>query len=195
MKSSRVAASTAALLLAVLTGCGGDEEAPSSSLNEDEQKAADNLAAQIVRSGSMSEQSAAENAVTETQATCIAEGAVAQVGLGSLQDYGVITEDLLVNKSIQGVEMGPEDADALAGVFVECVDAEALFEQRFLAGLRAAGSADGPSEKVRGCVEEAVGVGPVEKILSASFQGRSTRAYGKLERRVLACAEEKPRGR
>lgn len=195
MKSSRVAVSTAALLLTVLTGCGGGEEAPASSLNADEQQAADNLAAQIVRSGSMSGQSAAESAVTEAQATCIAEGAVAEVGLGALQDYGIVTEDLLVNKSIQGVEMGPEDADALAGVFVECVDAEALFEQRFLAGLRAGPADDGPPEKMRRCVEEAVGVGPVEKILSASFQGRSTRAYGKLERKVMACADEGPRGR
>lgn len=196
MKSARVAVGTAALLLATLAGCGGDEEASTSSLGEDEQTAADNLASQIVRSGSMSGQGTGEGAVTEAQAGCIAEGAVAEVGLGSLQDYGIVTEDLLVNKSIQGVEMEAADADALAGVFVACIDAEALFEKRFLAGLRADTPKKGrPGPQAQRCVEKAVGVGAVEKILSASFQGRSTRAYGKLERKVAACAKGRRGGR
>ena len=183
----------ASLLLAVLTGCGGDgsEGADSSStLSADEQKAADNLSAQIIRSGSMS-QPVSENSVTEEQADCIAEGAVAEVGLAELQEYGIVTDDLLVNKSIQGVEMDAEDADALAGVFIECIDAEALFEGRFLAGLPKRGS----EQDRRACVQEAVVVDAVQEVLAASFRGAPADAYADMQQAVSSCAGGKDQGK
>lgn len=182
MRFARRAVPAAALLMA-LTGCGGDDPEPATgSLTVDEQAAADNLAAQIVRSSEMSGQ-APDAAVTKAQAGCIAEGAVGEVGLESLQEYGIVTEDLLVNKSIQGVEMDAADADALAGVFIDCIDAEMLFEQRFLDEL----GVNGSEEAVRSCVEKAVGADAVRKVLAASFEGRRTPAYQKLQQRVSAC--------
>ena len=171
-------------LTAVVAGCGsGDEQTESSGLSADEQRAADNLAAQIVRSGSVSGQSTTEDAVTEQQATCVAEGAVSEVGLDSLQGYGILTDELLVDKSIQGVQMVAADADALAGVFVECIDAEALFEERFVQ------TASEPTDDVRSCVEDAVDEESVREILAASFRGRSTAAFGELQRAVDACTQ------
>ena len=187
LRSARVLVPAAVLALTTLTGCGGDDEADASSLSKDEQTAADNLASQIVRSGSMAGGGSSRNAVTDEQASCIGEGAVTEVGLEELQSYGILTEELLVDRSIQGVEMEKDDADALARVFVECIDAEALFEQRFLDQLPPRGS----EAKQRACVEEAVGADAVQKVLSASFQGRSTRAYGELERAVAACGDGK----
>ena len=178
------AAAAGAVLVGLLAGCGGDGTTSTPSRTTDEQKAADNLAAQIIRSGSMSETSSSESAVTDEQATCIAEGAVDDVGLAELQGYGILTEDLRVDKSIQGVEMRAEHADALAGVFVECIDAEALFEERFVAGLPEGGSV----AQRRACVDEAVGEGDVLEILSASFQGLRPAAYTRLQRAVSACA-------
>ena len=177
----------AAVLL--LAACGGSDDAGNgdggagSSLSADEQTAADNLAAQIIRSGTVSGRGSDEDAVTEKQATCIAEGAVGDVGLGALQDYGIVTDDLLVNKDIQGVEMSAHDADALAGVFVECIDAEALFEKQFLAASGSAKSTD-----ARECIEDAVDARAVRGALAASFQGRSTPASESLRNKVSACA-------
>lgn len=185
LMSARVAVPAAAvLLLTGLAGCGGDDTAPADSLTKDEQTVADNLAAQIVRSGSMSGD-ASESSVTDEQASCIGEGAVTEVGLDALQDYGIVTEELLVDRGIQGVEMDQGDADALAGVFIGCIDAEALFEQRFLNQLPPGGS----EQDRRACVEDAVGEDAVQEVLSASFQGARSRAYPKLERDVAACAE------
>lgn len=187
LRSARVLVPAVVLALTTLTGCGGDDEADASSLSKDEQTAADNLASQIVRSGSMAGGGSSRNAATDEEAACIGEGAVTEVGLAELQSYGIVTEDLLVDRSIQGVEMEKDDADALAAVFVECIDAEALFEERFLNQLPPGGS----EQQRRACVEEAVGVDAVQDVLSASFQGRNTRAYGELERAVAACGDDK----
>lgn len=183
VRSARSGVLVAALLLSGLAACGDDE--PESALTEDEQTVADNLASQILRSGSMAGGGSSRNAVTDEQAACIGEGAVTEVGLETLQDYGIVTDDLLVNRSIQGVEMGAADADALAGVFVECIDAEALFEERFLTELPPGG--EEPDRRT--CVEDAVDRDAVQEILSASFQGADTRAYARLQRAVSACAE------
>jgi len=177
-------AAPVAVLLLLLTGCGGsDTPSPGSSgLSADEQTAADNLAAQIVRSGQVSGESSAQDAVTAGQARCIAEGAVGRIGLASLQDYGIVTADLKVNKEIQGVAMSGDDASALADVFVGCIDAEGLFEKKFLAALPGK-----PDPAAEACVRKAVDTASVTAVLSASFQGRTGGVYERLQKKVSAC--------
>lgn len=178
---ARSGAAVAALLL--LAGCGGDDSPSSGSgLSADEQTVADNLAAQIVRSGQVSGESSAQDAVTPEQARCVAEGAVTKIGVPTLQDYGIVTDDLKVNKEIQGVAMSRDDADALAGVFVGCVDAEGLFEKTFLGALPGK-----PDQGVQDCVRKAVDTDSVTAILSARFQGRTAGAYERLQQKVSAC--------
>ena len=177
---------SAVLLLAALSGCSDEpDEGSGRGLTADEQTAADNLAAQIIRSESISGQ-ASENAVTEDQATCIAERAVSDVGLETLQGYGIVTDDLLVNRQITGVEMEPDDADALAVVFVECLDAEGLFEDQLLA--RSSGT---PTEEQRQCVAELVDIDAVRAILSTSFQGRTSGVYTRLQDEVSRCTDQR----
>ena len=193
MKTARMAVPTVLLALGALTGCGGDDGADpdesTSALSGDEQRAAENLAVQIVRSGNVSG-SDSEDSVDEEQASCIAEGAVKEVGLGELQEYGIVTKDLRVNKSIQGVEMNGKHADALALVFVDCIDAEGLFEDRFLAGLPERGT----DEDRRECVEEAVSVEEVRKVLAASFQGGRSPAYAAMQKAVSSCTADRGKG-
>ena len=190
MKTARMAVPTVLLALGALAGCGGgdgaDPDESTSSLSDDEQAAADNLASQIVRSGKVSE----SDSVDKEQAGCIAEGAVAEVGLAELQEYGIVTDDLLVNKSIQGVEMNAEHADALASVFVDCIDAEGLFEDRFLAGLPERGT----HEDRRECVKEAVSVEEVRKVLAASFQGGRSPSYAAMQQAVSSCTASRGKG-
>lgn len=180
----------ALVLVGALAGCGGDDEDPAPpGLTQDERTAADNLAAQIVRSGSVSGASADDDAVTKEQATCIAEGAVTDVGLDELRGYGILTEDLKVDKSIQGVQMEADDADALAAVFAECIDAEVLFEERFLSTV--------PPERTdeaRRCLEELIDDDFVVTVLSSSFQGRATGDYERLQKQVTACIGDKDSG-
>lgn len=147
------------------------------------------LAAQIVRSGQVSGESSAEDAVTPEQARCVAEGAVGKIGVPALQGYGIVTKDLKVNKEIQGVSMSREDADTLAGVFVGCIDAEKLFEKTLLAALPG-----DPDQQVQDCVRKAVDTESVTAILSARFQGRTAGAYERLQQKVSACTGRKAPG-
>jgi hypothetical protein len=178
------------LLLATLGGCGdGETEQDRSGLSADEQTAADNLGAQIIRDGSVSGRSSEDGAVTDEQATCIAEGAVTDVGLTVLQGYGILTEELKVDKSIQGVQMQPDDADALAGVFVRCIDAEQLFEERFLSTVPKQ-----RAEEAAGCLEELIDEEFVVTVLSSSFQGKATGDYDRLQKDLTACTGGKAPG-
>ena len=160
-----------------LGGCGGGE--PAAQLSADEQTAADNLGAQIVTSGSV----AGKDTVTAVEAGCVADGTVEEVGLSELQGYGIVTADLKVNKGIQGVEMSAEHADALAGVFVECIDTEKLFEEQLLASA-GSGELTGKQEQ---CVRTAVDEKAVARVLSLSFQGETTGLYDELEKELAAC--------
>jgi hypothetical protein len=192
--TSIVRGGVAVAVLLLLAGCGGGDTqssgaSSSSGLSADEQTVADNLAAQMVRSGQVSGESSAQDAVTPDQATCVAEGAVAKIGVPSLQDYGIVTEDLKVNKEIQGVAMSREDADALADVFVGCIEAEKLFEKTFLAALPGT-----PDQEVQDCVRKAVDTGSVTAVLSARFQGRTAGVYDRLQERVSACAGRRDPG-
>ena len=172
----------AAVLPLLLAGCGGNGDAPSNGLSADERTAADNLAAQIVRSGQVSGESSAQDAVTAKQAQCVADGAVGRIGLPALEDYGIVTSDLKVNRAIQGVAMSADDASTLADVFVDCVDAEALFEKKFLDALP-----DGADDAVRACVRKAVDTDSVRAVLSARFQGRTAAVFDRLQEKVSAC--------
>lgn len=165
----------AALSVALLLGaCGADD-----GLSDDERTAADNLAAQISTSG----QVAGDTSVTQEQSECIGTGTVSGVGLEALQGYGIVTDDLKVDKSVQGVEMNEQDAEALAGVFVDCLDTEALFERQFLSG----DAAKELTQKERRCVRDVIDEEAVEEVLALSFQGETSRVYQGLQKDLVAC--------
>lgn len=170
-----------ATALLCLTACGGGSDDEQKSLSGDEQKAADNLAAQIEKTGNVG----TEQAVTADQAKCVGEGTVRRIGLDALESYGILQKDLSVNKGIQGVKLKPKDADSLAAVFVDCIDAEKLFEKQF---LRNAGG-DKTSDEQRTCIEDAVDPKSVQQVLSLSFQGQTNQVYTDLQRRLAACLQ------
>lgn len=156
-----------------LTGCGEENEA---ALSDDEQTAANNLAAQILSSGSIADNKGSVNAA---QADCVAQSVILDVGLDRLQSYGIITDDLTVDRTIQGVRMNRADADAMAGVFVDCLDTEELFEKQFVQPART------PAQSA--CVRAEVDEASVREVLADSFTRAGTRAYDALQRRVKRC--------
>lgn len=190
VRYARLRAALPVLVLAagLLTACGSSDDDPArDGLSGDEQTAADNLAAQILRSRAVAGRTA-EDSVTEEQAICIAEGAVTGVGLEALQDYGILTEQLKVNKGIQGVAMTAPHAGALAGAFAGCLDVEELFEQQLTA-------AKGLSKAQQACIREAVTEAAAREVLALSFQGRTRGLYDGLRDSTRTCQDDKPRPR
>ena len=54
--------------------------------------------------------------------------------------------------------------------------------------------AGGSAEERRACVQEAVDVDAVQEVLAASFQGRRTDAYARMQKDVSSCAGGKASG-
>lgn len=166
VKKSLVALS--ALLL--LASCGED----------DAEVAAKSLRSEIVANSSV----ATSSSITEEEAGCVADGMVEGIGVEQLQDYDILTEDLKVNQGIENVEMDEGDADALADVFIDCIDTEALFENQLASGSTSAALTADQQD----CVSDAVTEDVIKEILAASFQGKRNDAYAGLQEQMMDCA-------
>jgi hypothetical protein len=169
----KIAAACAALL--TLSACGGGEE--------DEAK--ENIKASLL------EQEGDDmigTKPTEEQADCISEGMVDEVGVESLQEYGLLTEDLEINEDADPTDMSKDDAEALAAVFVDCVDMEALFAEQL------AGASDQMTDEQRECIEDAIDEDAIEAGLAASFQGKPEEMMGSMQEDLMACVMGGPQG-
>ncbi len=148
MRKTAVVACTAVL---VLTGCGTGDA--------DQAKA--NIKANILDKGSV----IAGVEPTEEQAGCLADGMVDEVGVEKLQDYQLLDDDLKVRKDGVPDDMSKDDADALAGVVVQCVDVAKLIEDQL--DKQAASLSD----EQRTCLSDAIDEDAIKAGLAASFQG------------------------
>ena len=170
---------TALAVLLACAGCSGDDgQRTGSRLTADERVAAEALAGQLLDSGSLS----GRRAVARRQATCLAEGAVARVGLDRLQHYRVVTAQLESGRRLEDVRMERPDAAALADVFLRCVDAERLFEEQLL------GSVPRLDPHGRRCIRRAVDAEAARTVLRLTFQGRAERRSDEIRDRVAGCA-------
>jgi len=172
---TRTALALAAALFA-LTACGGSEEggdasgadADSATPTEVDSGSADAEAARLalkeaaMESGSGLSQSFQ---LTEEQADCLAGGFVDEIGVESLQEYGILDADNQVVADAQVDDLSAEDADQLAGVLTGCVDVEALFEDQF------SGQTGDLNEEQQQCINDAVDEDVITRVLSAQFQG------------------------
>ena len=163
-----------ALVLActlALSACGSD----------DDTEAVASLKSQILANNAV--QSA--TSISDEQASCIARGAVEEIGVDQLQDYRILGDDLEVDRKLNEVPLSEGDAEALAGVYLECSDAEKIFEDRLLSRLL-------PEEpraraRVASCVREAVTPDAVRSILAQSFQKTEATAYASLSADLADC--------
>jgi hypothetical protein len=159
-------------LSTALAGCGSDDEA----------QAVAALKSQIVANNAMQ----SETAVSDEQASCIAKGAVAEITVDRLQDYRILDGDLEVEKAIDDVSLSAKDADALAGVYLDCSDAEKIVEDRLVERLvpkKASARAE-----VEACVRDAVTTASVRDILAQSFEKTDAAAYASLAKKLGACS-------
>lgn len=151
--------------------------------DNDEERAAAALKAEMMANAGMT----TGKALDDEQTSCVAHGAVDELGVATLQDYRLLTEDLRAEESIEDVTLEPTDADTLASVFTDCMDVEALMERQIIAGL------DLPRPQRRravACVRDEVTAEQVTRIMSLEFQGQTdadNTAYTELRDALTAC--------
>lgn len=174
--ATRTRALTRALPLAVtlaLTASGCSD-------SSDEERAVAALKAEMVANAGMT----SGRAVSDRQTTCVADGAVEELGVEKLQEYDLLTEDLRADESIEGVDLSAQDADALAAVFADCVDVEQVLERQIVSGL------DLPRREQRRaarCVRDKVTPELVTRTMSLEFQGADNPVFQRLRGELKSC--------
>ena len=118
---------------------------------------------------------------TEEQADCIADGMVDDVGVETLQEYELLDEDLKINDEADPVDMEEGDADALAGVFVDCIDVEEMFATQF-----GSGEEELPEEQQE-CISDSIDEEAMKDGLSASFQGEQDEGFAAMQQEMMTC--------
>ncbi len=168
-----------------LTACGGGEDdttgqddTGSSGSNADAATAKDNIKAALLAEDTGLAPAAD---ITEEQAGCVSDGMVDEVGVEKLQGYGLLNEDLEIEEQPDATAMDRGDAEAMAEVFVGCVDVEKLFEDQF--------AENGPqlSRKQRDCINEAVDADAIEAVLADTFQGEDAAPGRELQSQLMGC--------
>ena len=145
---------------------------------------ADCLGEQIAKANvkaSILEQDLAGASVDEADATCLSDGIVDEIGVEKLQDYGLLNDQLALEDEVGEVTMQPEDADAMAGVFVDCVDAEKMIEDQFSSML---GNLTQPQQE---CMKDILDEDKIREIMSATFQGDVAGMQSDLQQDFMQC--------
>ena len=147
---------------------------------------ADCLGEQVAKANvkaSILEQDMAGATVDEADATCLSDGIVDEIGIEKLQDYGLLDDQLAVEDEVSEVSMQTDDADAMAGVFVDCVDAEKMIEDQFTSML---GSLTQPQQE---CMKDILDEDKIKEIMSATFQGDVADMQADLQQDFMQCVQ------
>ena len=172
LKGATMRTTTVALICAIslsLTGCGAG----------DEDTAKDNIKTSI-----LDEEQIAGTEVSEDDATCLSDGIVDEIGTDQLQEYGLLNSDLEVKDEVGEVTMDEADAESMADVFVECVDAEKILEDRF---SEMSGSL---TKEQTDCMKEVLDEEKVKEIMAATFQGDTAGMQSSLQEDFMPCVQQ-----
>jgi hypothetical protein len=162
-----VAVLCAAML--ALTACGGG----------DDEEARENIKASLLDQGA----DLAGTEVTDEQAGCVSDGMVDEVGVDKLQEYKLLDDELRIRDDAEPTDMEKDDAEALAAVFVDCIDMEKMFEEQFASGP----AADQLTDEQRDCLADAIDGDVIEKALADTFQGKEADPAAELQGDIMAC--------
>ena len=152
----------------------------SCSDDSDQERAAAALKAEMVTNAEMT----TGRNIDDEQASCVANGMVADLGVGTLQRYELLTDDLHAGESIQGVRLTRQDADALAQVFARCMDVEKMMERQIIAGLELPAR---QQRRAARCVREQVSAKKVRRTMSLEFQGAKNPVFRRLRADLRSC--------
>ena len=165
MKTTIVAVLAALTLL--LSGCGADED-----------KAKENIKAKMLE-----EEQIAGTKVTDDDAACLSDGIVDEIGTEKLQEYGLLNDDLEVEESVGEVKMDKGDADSMATVFVDCMDAEKLIEEQF------SSMASQMTDEQKECINDVLDEEKVKEIMSLAFQGDTAAMGSLMQEDMMECIQ------
>jgi hypothetical protein len=108
---------------------------------------------------------------------------VDEVGVDKLKEYKLLSDDLKISKDAQPTDMEKGDAEALAAVFVDCVDMEKMFEEQFASGAMA----EQLTDEQQDCLRDAVDSDVIESALADTFQGKEADPASGLQSDLMAC--------
>lgn len=155
-------------LAATLSACGG---------GGDDAKAADAISDSIV-----SDQNAGSDVmqVNREDADCIGDGLVDKIGTEQLQEYGLLTEDLKVDKQVTNVKFSTEDAKAATDTLFDCTDVMGMISKSM--------PTQGMDEATRKCIEDVLTEDAVRGMFVNMFSGKQDEASQALVEPMMKCA-------
>ena len=149
-----------AVLALALTACGGDDEAASKAIAD-----------------SIMDSNDETFEVTQEQADCVGEGFVEEIGTDQLIEYGIITEDLETDSTIDTVEMSKSDAESAADVMQDCADIKEIF----------AGAMGELPAEAQDCIDEKLTDDVLNKFLVAVFSNDQESGTQELTAALTEC--------
>lgn len=155
-------------LAATLSACGG---------GGDDAKAAEAISDSIV-----SDQEAGSDVmqVNREDADCIGDGLVDKIGTEQLQEYGLLTEDLEVDKQVTNVKFSTEDAKAATDTLFDCTDVMGMISKSM--------PTQGMDEATRKCFEDVLTEDAVRGMFVNMFSGKQDEASQALVEPMMKCA-------
>lgn len=164
-------AAVLAVLAVTTTACGSDEDTAAKSISATmmkQQKQGTSGAGDLVH-------------LDQKDADCVGNGLVAKIGTDKLQKYGVLDDNMQMNKNITSVKMSPQDADKAANTFLACTDVMKTMDQ----AITQSGALD---PKVKACIDKALTKGAVHDMFVAMFEGQQQQATKALTAKLMHCA-------
>lgn len=168
MRRTFAAAAITALTL-TLTACGGsdDDETAAKAISDSIMKEQDGAAADVF-------------AMERSEADCIGDGFVEEIGVEQLQEYGFITEDLKA-EPMTSVKMETADAEAATGVLFDCADVTELMSEAMAAGQQV-------DKKTQQCLEDVLTEETLRTMFTLMFSGKQDEANQEIVRPLMECA-------
>jgi hypothetical protein len=117
--------------------------------------------------------------LSQKQADCVAENMVDNVGTDDLQKYGILNEDMKVEKEVGNVKMSEGDAKGAADAMTDCVDAVDLV-------VKALG--DSAGKAAGDCLRDKLKEDDIHDFFQALFQGDQDAASKQLMEPMMGCA-------
>jgi hypothetical protein len=160
-----VAVLCAALL--TLTACG----------SSDDDTAKKNIKASIQKNGSSL---AGGTKVTDSQAQCVADGLVDDLGVDKLQKYKLLDDNLEVNNDANPTDMESGDAETLAKTVVKCVDFKKIFEEQMTKSSQL-------TDDQKSCISDAIDEQALIDALAQGFQGKDVSLGQDMQENMMKC--------
>lgn len=151
-------------VLLTLTACGGGDD-----------EAKENIKASLLENDDF-----AGTELTDEEATCLSDGMVDEIGTDKLQELGLLDEDNNVDTEAQPDNLETEDADALAGTIVDCVNVQELMSEQMGSMM------EQMDEQQQECITEAFDDETIVNLISSGFQGEEPDTAG-LQEAVMEC--------